>query len=108
MVSKLVNIAISGVILDDQSEVTLEELCQSCRVDQSVILALVDEGIVEPIPGEPEPRRFSGTTLPRVVRALRLQRDFDLNLAGLAFALDLINEIETLRKSMGSDSIDSY
>jgi len=108
MVSKQVNIAISGVILDDQSEVTLEELCQSCRVDQSVIMALVDEGIVEPMSGDRQPCRFSGTTLPRVVRALRLQRDFDLNLAGLALALDLINEIETLRKSMGSDSIDSY
>ena len=108
MVSKQVNIVISGVILDDQSEVTLEELCQSCRVDQSVIMALVDEGIVEPMSGDQQPCRFSGTTLPRVVRALRLQRDFDLNLAGLALALDLINEIETLRKSMGSDSIDSY
>jgi chaperone modulatory protein CbpM len=108
MVSKQVSIAISGVILDDRSEVTLDDLCQSCRVDQSVIMALVDEGIVEPMPGDLEPCRFSGTTLPRVVRALRLQRDFDLNLAGLAFALDLLNEIETLRKSMGSDSIDSY
>jgi chaperone modulatory protein CbpM len=108
MVSKQVNIAITGVILDDRSEVTLEEICQSCRVDQSVIMALVDEGIVEPMPGDLESRRFSGTTLPRVVRALRLQKDFDLNLAGLAFALDLISEIETLRKSMGSDSIDSY
>ena len=108
MVSKQVNIAISGVILDDQSEVTLEDLCLSCRVDQSVIMALVDEGIVESMSGDQQPCRFSGTTLPRVVRALRLQRDFDLNLAGLALALDLINEIETLRKSMGSDSIDSY
>ncbi|MCZ6578699.1 MAG: MerR family transcriptional regulator [Gammaproteobacteria bacterium] len=97
MKSKRVNITLSGVILDDQSEVTLEELCQSCRVEQSVIMALVEEGIVEPMSGNVQPWRFSATTLPRVVRALRLQRDFELNLAGVAFALDLINEIESLR-----------
>jgi len=100
MVSKRVNIALSGVILDERSEVTLDELCQACRVDQSVIIALVEEGIVEPIAGDPQPYRFSGTTLPRVVRALRLQRDMELNLAGVAFALDLINEIESLRKRL--------
>ena len=100
MVSKRINIALSGVILDDQSEVTLEELCQACRVDQSVIMALVEEGIVEPMPGKLQPYRFSGTTMPRVVRALRLQRDLELNLAGVAFALDLINEIESLRKRL--------
>jgi chaperone modulatory protein CbpM len=100
MVSKRINIAVSGVILDDRSEVTMDELCQACRVDQSVIMGLVEEGIVEPIAGDPRPYRFSGTTLPRVVRALRLQRDLELNLAGVAFALDLINEIESLRKRL--------
>jgi len=100
MVSKRINIALSGVILDEGSEVTLDELCQACRVDQSVIMALVEEGIVEPIAGGPRSYRFSGTTLPRVVRALRLQRDLELNLAGVAFALDLINEIESLRKRL--------
>ena len=100
MVSKRVNIALSGVILDERSEVTLDELCQACRVDQSVIMALVEEGIVEPVAGTMRSSRFSGTTLPQVVRALRLQRDLDLNLAGVAFALELIDEIESLRKRL--------
>ncbi|MFA9421411.1 MAG: chaperone modulator CbpM [Gammaproteobacteria bacterium] len=100
MVSKRVNITLSGVILDERSEVTLDELCQACRVDQSVIMALVEEGIVEPVAGNPRPCRFSETTMPQVVRALRLQRDLDLNLAGVAFALELIDEIESLRKRL--------
>ena len=100
MVSKRINVTLSGVILDERSEVTLDELCQACRVDQSVIMALVEEGIVEPVAGTLRPCRFSGTTLPQVVRALRLQRDLDLNLAGVAFALELIDEIESLRKRL--------
>jgi chaperone modulatory protein CbpM len=63
-------------------------------------MALVEEGIVEPVVGNQRPSRFSETTLPRVVRALRLQRDLELNLAGVAFALDLIDEIENLRKRL--------
>ena len=100
MVSKRINVTLSGVILDERSEVTLDELCQACRVDQSVIMALVEEGIVEPVTGTLRPCRFSETTLPQVVRALRLQRDLDLNLAGVAFALELIDEIESLRKRL--------
>jgi chaperone modulatory protein CbpM len=100
MISNQVNITLSGVILDEQAEVTLEELCQACRVDQSVIIALVEEGIVEPMTEKVQPWSFSATTLPRVVRALRLQRDLELNLAGVAFALELIGEIETLRNRL--------
>jgi chaperone modulatory protein CbpM len=100
MISKQANVTLSGVILDEQSEVTLEELCECCRVEQSVIIALVEEGIVEPMAEKVQPWRFSATTLPRVVRALRLQRDLELNLAGVAFALELISEIESLRNRL--------
>jgi chaperone modulatory protein CbpM len=86
-----------GVILDAQTEVTLDELCQACRVEQKVIVALVSEGIVEPTLRDVIPWRFSGDTLPRVRRALRLQKDLELNLAGVAFALELLEEIEMLR-----------
>ena len=100
MISKQVNVTLSAVILDDQSDVTLEELCEACRVEQSVIIELVEEGIVEPMTENVQPWRFSATTLPRVVSALRLQRDLELNLAGVAFALELIGEIETLRNRL--------
>jgi len=100
MISKQANVTLSAVILDDQSDVTLEELCEACRVEQAVIIELVEEGIVEPMTEKVQPWRFSATTLPRVVRALRLQRDLELNLAGVAFALELIGEIETLRNRL--------
>ena len=100
MTSKQVKVTVSGVILDEEIEVTLDQLCESCRVEQSVIIALVEEGIVEPMSIGVKPWCFSETTLPRVRRALRLQRDLDLNLAGVAFTLELINEIESLRNRL--------
>ena len=100
MISKQVNVTIRGVILDEQPEMTLEDLCRACRVEQQAIVELVEEGIVEPRARDKLPWRFSGTTLPRVARAFRLQRDLELNPAGVAFALDLLNEIEDLRKRL--------
>lgn len=88
---------VSSVIVDERLEITLEEICIACQVDQTVIITLVDEGIVEPRARHERPWRFKGDALPQVARALRLQRDLDLNTAGVAFALDLLDEIESLK-----------
>lgn len=98
MTLKVSNVTVSGVILDEHSEVTLDDLCRACRVEQTIVLQLVEEGVLEPSARDVSPWRFSGTTVPLVAKALRLQRDFDLNLAGVAFALDLLDEIKQLRK----------
>ncbi len=47
--------------------------------------------------GEPERWRFSGTSLPRARKALRLQRDIGFNFAGAALEMELMDEIELLR-----------
>ena len=91
------NTTTTGVILDEFVEITIDDLCRSCQVDQTMIISLVDEGIVEPHSVSESPWRFSGTALPIVKRALRLQIDLELNPAGVAFALDLLEEIEKLR-----------
>ena len=100
MISKPGNVTIKGVILDEQSDMTLDDLCRACQVEQKEIVALIDEGVVEPRTRSKSPWSFSGTSLPRVARALRLQHDLELNPAGVAFALDLLSEIEDLRNRM--------
>lgn len=101
MNSKSDDHTISGIILDEFTEVTLDDLCQTCRVDKTVVISLIEEGIVEPNSRDESPWRFSGNALPLIARAIRLQRDFELNPAGVAFALDLLDEIEQLRKQIG-------
>ena len=100
MVSKSTNVTLTGVVLDEKTEITLDDLCLACRAEKAAIVALVDEGIVEPGNRDAEPWRFSGTTLPQVARALRLQKDLGLNIAGLALALDLFSEIDDLRNRL--------
>jgi chaperone modulatory protein CbpM len=44
--------------------------------------------------------RFSGTALRRARTALRLQRDLEINLPGVALALELLEEIDKLRRTL--------
>lgn len=90
---------IDVILLDETVQFSLAELCSSCEVTQDYVIEIVAEGIVEPLGDAPERWRFSGVALTRVQRVLRLQRDFGVNLPGAALALDLIEEVERLRRS---------
>lgn len=88
---------LTGIVLDERSELSLSDLCRACSQHAEWIVQLVDEGILEPAGRKPEQWRFSGASLQRAHTAMRLQRDLDINLAGVALALDLMDEIESLR-----------
>ena len=90
---------ISAVLLDDSVEFSLTEVCAACRVSEELVVEIVAEGIVEPSGPDRAQWRFTGIALTRVHRALRLQHDFGINLAGAALALDLLEELERLRRA---------
>src|SRR5262245_30507394 len=93
------NDPISAMLLDDSVEFSLTEVCTACRVSEELVVEIVAEGIVEPSGSERAQWRFTGVALTRVQRTLRLQRDFGINLAGAALALDLLEELERLRRA---------
>jgi len=88
-------------IIDEQNALTLTELSHACSVQSGYIIELVDEGLITPqiMAEEHEPHcwRFTGAQMRRARMALRLQSDLGINLAGVALALQLLDEIETLR-----------
>lgn len=97
----------TGVLLDDRTELSLHELCQACSTSTEWIVELVDEGVLEPIGHERARWRFTGTSLVRARAAMRLHQDLEINLAGVALALDLMEEIETMRERLRGLGIDS-
>lgn len=85
-------------ILTQQTDFTLIEVSRTCAVPADFILELIEEGVISPLEGnEPESWRFTSTQVRRVSVASRLQRDLGVNLAGAALALQLLDELETLR-----------
>lgn len=86
-----------GDLLDETVTLTLAEFSVACRVREQRIIELVEEGILEPDVAPPRIWYFRATQLRRAYRAIRLQRDLDINVAGVALILDLLDEIEELR-----------
>ncbi len=86
-----------GEILDENVTLSLNELAQRGAVHIEIIVELVQEGVLEPQGEEQEQWRFTGPDLIRLRRALNLQRDLELNLPGIALALDLLDELDELR-----------
>lgn len=91
---------LTGRRLDDEETLSLAELCRTCAVHADRILDLIDEGILEPKGADPRRWRFSGSNLQRARIAVRLQRDLDINLPGVALALDLLEEIDRLERQL--------
>ena len=86
-------------IVEDELEVSLAELSLACGVHAEWLISLVEEGILEPLETEPQ-WRFSGSSIQRARVVQRLQQELGVNLAGAALALDLLDEIETLRERL--------
>lgn len=96
------NPAQSVVILDEAEEITLADLTRACHVHAEWVMELIEEGVLEPRgPGSPQ-WRFSATSIVRVQKARRLQRDLGVNLPGIALALQLLDRIDALESRLRS------
>jgi chaperone modulatory protein CbpM len=88
---------LSGMILEELTGLTLADVCRACAVHAEYIIELVEEGVLVPVGQEPVTWRFTGTHMRRATASVRLQRDLGINLAGVALALQLLDEVEVLR-----------
>jgi chaperone modulatory protein CbpM len=87
-------------LLDETVEVTLADLTRSCRVHAEWVIELVEEGVIEPHQRSGPQWRFAATTVVRVQKAQRLQRDLGVNMAGVALALELLDRIDALEQRL--------
>ncbi|HEX2603978.1 MAG TPA: chaperone modulator CbpM [Oxalicibacterium sp.] len=87
-------------LIDDDVSLTLVELCRVCRGSEDMMHALVMEGVLQPSGQQPQEWRFSGAALRRARLAQRLAEDLEINTAGVALALDLLDQIDTLKAEL--------
>jgi chaperone modulatory protein CbpM len=96
--------ALSGEIFDDRAALTVEELSRLCSVDRTFIVELVEEGVLSVTELRAGEWRFAGAALRRARTAARLQRDLEINLPGVALVLQLMEELDRLRRELGMQS----
>jgi chaperone modulatory protein CbpM len=88
---------IQAPVVEEEIHLTLVELCQACSVPEEQVMAWVLEGVIEPSGERPQDWHFTGQSLRRARVAWRLTRALELNPAGVALALDLLDEIAALK-----------
>lgn len=89
------------LVLEETVRLSLSDVCDECRADVESIVAMIAEGVAEPTGATPDDWCFDSDALRRIQTALRLQRDLGVNWAGAALALDLLEELELLRRRRG-------
>jgi chaperone modulatory protein CbpM len=88
---------IEGSVVENEVHMSIVELSHAARTPQELIMSWVTEGVLSPTGSSPEDWRFGGESLRRAKTAAHLTHDLDLNVPGVALALDLLDEIATLR-----------
>ena len=83
---------------DDRREYTREELCRLCRLEPGRLLEYVAHGVVTGADGARE--RFTHVEVHRLVRAVRVRRELEVELPDLALVLDLLETIERQRREL--------
>jgi chaperone modulatory protein CbpM len=91
---------IEGSIVEHDVHMTIVELAQATQTPEDLIMAWVSEGVLSPAGGSPQDWRFSGDSLKRAKTAARLMHDLELNLPGVALALNLLEELDQLRSQL--------
>ncbi len=91
-------IVVDCEIVEEREALQLHELARICGLPAEQVMEFVDLGIIEPLePGSIRHWRFAATAVPRLQRAMRLQRDLGIERHALALVLDLLEEMERMR-----------
>jgi chaperone modulatory protein CbpM len=92
-----------GQLIEDETLITVDELCRHCTVRVEEVITYVQEGILDPDDEAVAPERadnwqFHISSVKRVRTVVHLQRDLGVNLAGAALALELLDRIAELEQ----------
>ena len=94
--NRTISSALRGSVVEEEVQLTTIELCRACRTSEQQVEVWVHEGVLQPIGESRQEWRFGGNSLARTRLALRLMSDLDINTAGVALALDLLDRIAEL------------
>lgn len=76
---------------------TVTEFCKSVQISEDILNEIIDEGILDPSGTTPETWYFDAHMAEVARRAIRLQKELDIEWAGIAVAMDLLKELDQLR-----------
>ncbi len=95
---------VDACVMEDLGDFTLEGLRRACAAQTDIFIELIDDGVIDGVvmvQGQ-KPELWRCGALPACTCSaevvLRLRRDLGVNFAGAALALQLMEQLEALRR----------
>ncbi|KTD74691.1 chaperone modulator CbpM [Legionella waltersii] len=91
---------IVGVVIEETTTYTFVEICQKYQIPEELLIEMIEQGFFPEQSTNPNELKVNQKSLQRIESAFRLHRDLGINLPGVTLALDLLDEIEKMRKEL--------
>ena len=88
------------ITIETEINFSLEELCEVCQTNRNFILEVIEFGGLEPKGKDIADWQFDLQHLKRIKKLLNLQKDLEINLAGAVLAIDLMDEVDRMRRQL--------
>lgn len=92
---------LQALVVGQDCHLSLVELAQACGTSTERLVVLVHEGVLEPAGGLEADWSFDDRALRRARLAVRFIDELQVNEPGVGLALDLMDEIDRLRRELG-------
>lgn len=89
-----------GVLIEDTNTSSFIEVCHKYNIPQELLIEMIEEGLFPDQPSNTDQVALDQKALRRIESAFRLHRDLNINLPGVALALELLDEIEIMRHEL--------
>lgn len=89
-----------GVLIEESTTISFIEVCQKYAIPEELLIEMIEEGLFPDHPADPKKITLNQKALQRIESAFRLHRDLGINLPGVALALELVDEMVSLRQEL--------
>ncbi|MFI4919573.1 MAG: chaperone modulator CbpM [Legionellales bacterium] len=88
---------LTGVLIEETTTFSFIEVCHKYHLPEPLLIEMIEQGLFDQKSTDLEQIALDQKALRRIESALRLHRDLDINLPGVALALDLLDELENMQ-----------
>lgn len=88
------------VIIEADNPLSFEELCQALGAEQTLIIKFIEFDLIQPQGKSTDDWRFDTIAFRRAKTAVSFYHDLEVNLNGIALALDLLEKLEKLEHEL--------
>lgn len=94
------HLVIANVSIETDPQFTLKEFCEACNADRELIQEVLQYGVLDPQGETFANLQFDSKQLRRMRTLMSLQKDLEINLAGAALVVELLDELELLHNKL--------